>query len=109
GLVGVAVALGPMVIVVTSLATSIYSLVSNLQSQDLTLPRPPVSLDGTPLVGKKLTETWMLVATNLPAALAQYGHLLRSPAAWLASFAGGLAPRALSVVRFFALCALVVL
>jgi predicted PurR-regulated permease PerM len=32
GLVGVAVALGPMVVVVTSLATSIYSLVSSFQS-----------------------------------------------------------------------------
>ena len=41
GLVGVAVALGPMVIVVTSLATSIYSLLSSLQNQDLTLPLPP--------------------------------------------------------------------
>ena len=58
-----------MVIVVTSLASSIYSLVSSLQSQDLTLPPPPLWLDATPLVGKKLTETWMLVATNLPAVL----------------------------------------
>ena len=48
GLVGVAVALGPMVILVTSLATSIYSLVSNLQSHDLSLPLPPLWLDGTP-------------------------------------------------------------
>jgi predicted PurR-regulated permease PerM len=52
GLVGVAVALGPMVIVVTSLATSIYSLISSVQSQDLALPPPPVWLDGTPLVGE---------------------------------------------------------
>jgi predicted PurR-regulated permease PerM len=108
GLVGVAVALGPMVIVVTSLATSIYSLVSNLQSQDVTLPPPPVWLDGTPLVGKKLTETWTLVATNLPAALAQYGHLLRGPAAWLASFAGGLATGELSFVLSFAIAAVLV-
>ena len=72
GLVGVAVALGPMVIVVTSLATSIYSLVSSLQSHGVTLPPPPLWLDGTPLVGKKLTEIWALVATNLPAALTKY-------------------------------------
>ena len=80
GLIGVAVILGPMVIVVTSLATSLYSLISSLQSQDLTLPPPPLWLDGTPLVGKKLTEIWTLVATNLPAALTKYGHLMSGPA-----------------------------
>src|SRR5215211_4180299 len=55
GLVGVAIALGPRVIVVTSLASSLYSLISKLQSHDLTLPLPPLWLDGTPLVGKKVT------------------------------------------------------
>jgi predicted PurR-regulated permease PerM len=37
GVVGVAVALGPMVILVKSLGTSIYSLISILQNRDLTL------------------------------------------------------------------------
>ena len=108
GVLGVALALGPMVIVVTSLASSIYSLVSSLQSHDLTLPPPPLWLDGTPLVGKKLTETWTLVATNLPAALTQYGHMLSGPAAWLASFAGGLAAGELSFVLSFAIAAVLV-
>jgi len=108
GLVGVAVALGPMVIVVTSLATSIYSLISTVQSQDLALPMPPVWLDGTPLVGEKLTEVWTLVATNLPAALTKYGQLLSGPAAWLASFAGGLATGELAFVLSFAIAAVLV-
>jgi predicted PurR-regulated permease PerM len=107
GLVGIAVALGPMVIVVTSLATSIYSLVSSFQSQDLTLPLPPLWLDGTPLVGKKLTEIWTLVATNLPAALAKYGQALSVPVAWLASFAGGLAAGELAFVLSFAIAAVI--
>ena len=108
GLVGVAVALGPMVIVVTSLATSIYSLISTVQNQDLALPMPPVWLDGTPLVGEKLTEIWTLVATNLPAALTKYGQLLSGPAAWLASFAGGLATGELAFVLSFAIAAVLV-
>src|SRR5215204_7310828 len=108
GLVGVAVALGPMVIVVTSLATSIYSLISSVQSQDLALPPPPVWPDGTPLVGEKLTEVWTLVATNLPAALTKYGQLLSGPAAWLASFAGGLATGELAFVLSFAIAAVLV-
>src|SRR5215211_2698466 len=65
GLIGVAVILGPLVIMVTSLATSIYSLISNVQSQNVGLPPPPLWLGGTPLVGQNLTEIWTLVATNL--------------------------------------------
>lgn len=108
GLTGIAVALGPMVMIVTSLATSIYSLISSLQSQDLMMPPPPVWLDGTPLVGKKLMEIWALVATNLPAALTKYGHLLSGPLARLASFAGSLAIGELSFVASFAIAAVIV-
>jgi predicted PurR-regulated permease PerM len=108
GLAGVAVALGPMVIVVTSLATSVYSLTSSLQNDNLTLPLPPLWLDGTPLVGSKLTEIWTLLATNFPAALAKYGQSLSGPAAWLASFAGGLAVGELAFVFSFAIAAVLV-
>jgi predicted PurR-regulated permease PerM len=108
GLIGVAVMVGPMVIVVTSLATSLYALISSLQGHDVTLPPPPLWLDGTPLVGKKLIEIWTLVATNLPAALAKYGHLLSGPLAWLASFAGGLAIGELSFVLSFAIAAVLI-
>jgi predicted PurR-regulated permease PerM len=109
GLVGVAVILGPLVVMVTSLATSLYSLISNVQSQNVALPPPPLWLDGTPLVGQKLTEIWTLVATNLPAALKQYGHLMSGPLAWLASFAGGLAVAELSLVLSFAIAAVLVI
>jgi predicted PurR-regulated permease PerM len=108
GLMGGAVTLGPMIIVVTSLATSLYALISSVQSHDVTMPPPPLWLDGTPLVGKKLTEIWTLVATNLPAALTHYGHLMRGPLAWLASFAGGLAIGELSLVLSFVIAAVLV-
>jgi predicted PurR-regulated permease PerM len=108
GLIGVAVMLVPMVIVVTSLATSLYSLISSVQSHDVSLPPPPLWLDGAPLVGKKLTEIWTLVATNLPAALTKYGHLLSGPLAWFASFAGGLAIGELSFVLSFAIAAVLI-
>lgn len=108
GLVGVAVMLGPMVIVVTSLATSLYSLISNVQIHDLKLPQPPLWLGDTPLVGKKLVDIWALVASNLPAALAKFGHLLSGPLAWLGSFAGNLAIGEVSFVISFAIAALLV-
>lgn len=105
GLIGVALMLGPMVMLVTSLATSLYSAISSVQSQGLTVPQPPLWLDGTPLVGKKLTEIWTLVASNLPAALAKYGHLVSGPLTWLASSAGDLALGELSFVASFVIAA----
>ena len=95
----------PMVTVVTSLGSSIVSLVTAWQNQSLTVPPPPAWLADLPLVGRKLTETWALVATNMPAALAKYGQMLSAPAARLMSFVGGLAAGELSFVLSFAIAA----
>jgi len=46
--------------------------------------------------------------TNVPAALAKYGPTLREPAAWLVSFAAGLAASELSFVLSFAIAAVLV-
>jgi predicted PurR-regulated permease PerM len=61
-----------------------------------------------PLVGHRLTESWALVATNLPAALTKYGEMLKGAAGALASFAGGLAASELSFVVSFAIAAVLV-
>ena len=71
GLVSVALMLVPLVMVVTSLGSSILAFVSGLQDSSLTVPQPPHWLSDLPLVGQKLTETWALVETNMPAALAK--------------------------------------
>ena len=108
GLVGIAIMIVPMVIAVTSLGSSILSLISSLQSHPVTLPPPPARLADIPLIGAKLTETWALVATNVPAALAKYGQLVRVPAAWLASFARSLIAGELSFILSFAVAAVIV-
>ncbi len=108
GLVGVTVILVPMAMLVTSLGSSIYSLVSGLQNQSLTVPPPPSRLADIPVIGQKLTEAWALVATNLPAALPKYGRMLTEPAAWLASSAGGLAAGAVSFILSFAIAAVLI-
>ncbi|ATU91209.1 AI-2E family transporter [Phyllobacterium zundukense] len=108
GIVGVAVVLVPMFVVVTSLGSSIYSLVSGLQNHSLTIPPPPTWLADLPLVGAKLSEGWSLTATNLPLALSKYGQMLTRPAAWLASFAGGLAAGGLSFVLSIVIAAVLV-
>src|SRR5207237_740658 len=108
GLVGVGVMLVAMVTVVTSLASSMYSLVVGLRDQTLTVPPPPAWITDLPLVGQKLTEAWALVGTNMPAAFAKYGDALREPATQLVSSAGGLAAGQLSFVLSFAIAAALV-
>ncbi len=108
GLVGVTVMLVAMVTVVASLASSLYSLVTGLHDQSLTVPPPPPWLAGLPLVGRKLAEAWVLAATNLPAAFAKYREVLSQPAARLVSSAGGLAAGQLSFVLSFAIAAVIV-
>ena len=108
GLIGVTVMLVAMVTVVTSLVSSLYSLVTGLQNQSLTVPSPPPWLPGLPLVGRKLAEAWVLAATNLPAAFAKYRGVLSEPAARLVSSAGGLAAGQLSFVLSFAIAAVLV-
>jgi predicted PurR-regulated permease PerM len=108
GLVGITVMLVAMVTVVTSLASSLYSLAVGLHDQTLTVPPPPSWLAGLPLVGKKLTAAWTLAATNMPAALAEYGKTFREPATRLVSSAGGLAAGQLMFVLSFGIAAVLI-
>ena len=108
GLVGVTVTLVPLVMVATSIGSSIYSLISDLQNNSLTVPPPPPRLAGVPVVGEKLTDVWALIATNMPVALAKYGQMLRAPAAWLVSSTGGLTASVLSFILSFAIAAVIV-
>jgi predicted PurR-regulated permease PerM len=108
GLVSIAVMLVPLVMVVTSLGSSILTFVSAVQDGSLTVPPPPPRLAEVPLFGQKLTDTWALVATNMPAALAKYGKMLGGIASSLASFAGGLAAGQLSFVLSFGVAAVLI-
>ena len=108
GLLGVTVMLVVMVTVVTSIASSLYSLIVGLHNQSLTVPPPPSWLAELPLVGQKLTEAWVLVATNMPAAFTKYREVLSEPAARLVSSAGGLVAGQLSFVLSFAIAAVLV-
>ncbi|MEK1929726.1 MAG: hypothetical protein AAAC47_08040 [Pararhizobium sp.] len=76
GLVSVALMLVPMVTAVTSLGSSIFSLVSVVQNHSLPIPPAPPWLSDLPLVGLELSETWTLIATNMPSAHAKYAQLV---------------------------------
>lgn len=108
GLVGIAVMLAATILIVTSLGSSVFAVVSALRDHTLTVPPPPPRLADLPLIGGTLTEAWTLTATNAPAALTRYGPMLRRPAAWLLSTARRLAAGELSFVLSFAIAAILV-
>ncbi len=105
GVIGVTVILVPTVVLAASLASSAHWLISGLENHSLVIPPPPARLSDVPVVGPALTETWVLVVTDAPSALAKYGGKLSRPAAWLASFAGRLAVGEVSFVISFAIAA----
>lgn len=108
GLAGVTLLVVPMVIAVTSIGSSVFDLAAGLIDHSLVVPPPPARLSTFPLFGRPVATAWALVATNMPAAVAQYGPMLKEPAIWLASFGGGLAAGVLSFVLAFIIAAVMV-
>ncbi len=105
GVVGVVVTLIPVALVAASLASSVHWLISGLENHSLTMPAPPPRLADLPVIGEKLSETWVLILTDVPSAVQKYAGKLSGPAAWLASFAARLAVDELSFVLSFAIAA----
>lgn len=105
GVVGIVVTLIPVALVAASLASSAHWLISGLESHSLVAPSPPPRLADLPVVGEKLSQTWVLIVTDVPSAVEKYGGKLSRPAAWLASFAARLAVDELSFVVSFAIAA----
>jgi predicted PurR-regulated permease PerM len=108
GLMGVTLLVVPLVIAVTSIGASVFDLATGLIDHTLVVPPPPAQLSRFPLVGPPLAKAWGLVATNMPAAVAQYGDMLKAPALWLASFGGGLAAGVLSFILAFVIAAVMI-
>src|SRR5205807_158982 len=60
------------------------------------------------LVGRKLTEIWVLFASNMPEVFAKYRDSFSEPATRLVSAAGGLAAGQLSFVLSFGIAAVII-
>ena len=108
GLLGVTLLVVPLVIAVTSIGNSVFDLVAGVLDHSLKVPPPPARLADLPLIGRPVSNAWGLVASNLPAAIDQYGPMLKAPALWLASFGGGLLAGVLSFVLAVAIAAVMI-
>jgi predicted PurR-regulated permease PerM len=105
GLVGILLILVPTVMLATSMAASLSSLVTGLQQHTLNIPPPPAKLAGLPVVGERLNEAWTAFAANTPAAVAKYGPMLKAPAQKAAGAIGQLAAAELLFVLAFGIAA----
>ncbi|MBP7001521.1 AI-2E family transporter [Amaricoccus sp.] len=72
-LVALATVLGPVSLLVGSLAESVQWLATGVQSGALRIPPPPAGVAGWPVVGETVSEAWALAAGNLEEATHRYG------------------------------------
>lgn len=108
GVVGVLILIVPLVAGLSSLGGSILNVVQGIQNHTLVVPAPPEQLAKLPFVGKKLFDSWSLMAGNAPAALVKYGPQLKSFATWLAKFGGGMIGSGLSFIASLGIAAVLV-
>jgi len=90
-LIIIAVLIIPTVMLVVSSIEKIQVVTAQLQSKTLSIPPPPESVAGWPLIGESLHKAWLLASTNLEAALKQFAPQIKSGfEAVLSSVGGGL-------------------
>jgi predicted PurR-regulated permease PerM len=75
-LVLLAIVVGPVAVLGTSLAEAVQTLATDLGRGTLHVPPPPSGLAGWPLVGEKAQAAWSLASSNLEGALKEYGPSL---------------------------------
>jgi len=81
-----------------SLVEGIQSLVIQFRNQTLVIPAPDASVAGWPLIGKPISEIWLLASHSLESAITTY----REPLAKLGiSIIGSLGGFGKSIVMFF--------
>jgi predicted PurR-regulated permease PerM len=62
----------PTALLVQSLVEGIQSLATQLRDQTLVIPPPDPSVAGWPLIGKPLSEIWLLASQSLESAITTY-------------------------------------
>jgi predicted PurR-regulated permease PerM len=86
---GLVVVVVPLGAVTVNVAETTVHLVSDFESQTVTVPRPPDSVREWPLVGEKVHSAWTLASDNLEAAVERFGPpLLRAAGAIAGKIAG---------------------
>ena len=86
---GLLVLLVPAVMLSDTLVDGAHGLAKGLQEGTLTVPPPPESVKGWPLVGESLSAFWAQASQNLAATAAKIAPQLKAAGGWLLSTAAG--------------------
>lgn len=87
-IVVLAVFLGPATWLGLGLVDGLRGISENLSTADLTIPVPPSSVRGWPIIGEPLYEFWSQASHNLEAAFRQVAPHLKPLAGVILGFAG---------------------
>lgn len=79
----------PSVMLAATLFDSVQFLARGFSTGSLTVPPPPESVAGWPIVGEPLTEFWSLASENLEDALHEVAPHLKVVVSWLLTTVGG--------------------
>lgn len=95
-LVGISIVLlaWPTAILMSSLGDSIQKLIGDVQTNSLQIPAPRPSVEGWPVVGKRVHALWSQAHADLPALIQsmqpKVGDLAKGALGFVASIGGGL-------------------
>jgi predicted PurR-regulated permease PerM len=62
----------PAVVLSETLVTGVRTLATNLQNGSISIPMPPESVRGWPVIGDRAADLWTMAATNLDALTTQF-------------------------------------
>ena len=97
-LIGLAVIVVPTWIIADSTIDGLQNIAAKLEDGTVNVPPPPDNVADWPVIGKSVHEVWTAAATNLDAALDQYGPQLRSATEQALEVARGAIGSALQLV-----------
>ncbi|WP_431320548.1 AI-2E family transporter [Rhizobium sp. YTU87027] len=94
--------IAPLALVAVNFADAVQALVSQLKTDNFTLPAAPEAIRGWPVVGERLYAGWNQVASNLAATIMKFQAPLREimgvVLAKLASIGGGVLSFVASII-----------
>ncbi|MDR3428681.1 AI-2E family transporter [Silvimonas sp.] len=93
-ILGILLIFVPMVLLANSLADAITNSIQTLKENTVTIPVPPDSVAGWPIIGKKVYGLWNAAATDLPGLIQSFqpkiGDLAKAGLGFVAGIGGGL-------------------
>jgi predicted PurR-regulated permease PerM len=97
-LIFLAVLIIPVILLTDTMIEAIQTLSAHIKDGTLSIPPPPDSVGGWPLIGPSLTKVWSMASTNLTGLLQSLGPQIRALVPGLLAASAGIGLTALQFV-----------